>query len=185
MKSGAECLEVTEAILGKLASKDNPQTMLAVFRQRWAPAPDARRAARDDVWVALEEVRDPGNLGTIIRTADAVGAEGVILIGQSCDPYAHECVRATMGSIFAVPLVKMTREAFLGWRAGWPGDVVGTHARGRGGFPQGRLSRRRRCWSWAAKGRDCPRRWRRRARGSSRFPWRARSTRSISRSRRR
>ena len=71
-------------------------------------------------------MRDPGNLGTIIRTADAVGAKGVILIGQSCDPYAHECVRATMGSIFAVPLVKMTREAFLGWRAGWSGDVVGT-----------------------------------------------------------
>jgi TrmH family RNA methyltransferase len=126
MKSGAECLEVTEAILGKLASKDNPQTMLAVFRQRWAPAPDARRAARDDVWVALEEVRDPGNLGTIVRTADAVGAKGVILIGQSCDPYAHECVRATMGSIFAVSVARMTREAFLGWREDWPGDVVGT-----------------------------------------------------------
>jgi TrmH family RNA methyltransferase len=126
MQSGAECLEVTEAILGKLASKDNPQTMLAVFRQRWTQAPDARRAGRDDVWVALEDVRDPGNLGTIIRTADAVGAKGVILIGQSCDPYAHECVRATMGSIFAVPLVKMTCEAFLAWRAEWPGDVVGT-----------------------------------------------------------
>ena len=134
MKSGAECLEVTEAILGKLASKDNPQTMLAVFRQRWAPAPDARRAARDDVWLALEEVRDPGNLGTIIRTADAVGAKGVILIGQSCDPYAHECVRATMGSIFAVPLVKMTREAFLGWRQDWPGDVVGTLLEAREDF---------------------------------------------------
>jgi len=72
-------------------------------------------------------VRDPGNLGTIIRTADAVGAAGVILVGTSCDPYSRECVRATMGSIFAVPLVKMTREAFLAWCRGWPGDVVGTH----------------------------------------------------------
>ena len=113
-------------MLAKLATKDNPQSMLAVFRQRWATLPEAGKIARADVWLALEEVRDPGNLGTIIRTIDAVGAKGVILIGQSCDPYSRECVRATMGSIFAVPLVKTTREAFLGWRRGWRGDVVGT-----------------------------------------------------------
>ena len=115
LAAGVECLEVSEAVLGKLASKDNPQSMLGVFKQRWVEPPAAAKVARDDVWVALEEVRDPGNLGTIIRTADAVGAGGVILIGTSCDPYSHECVRATMGSIFAVPLVRMTREAFLGW----------------------------------------------------------------------
>ena len=127
LEGGAECLEVSEAVLGKLASKDNPQSMLAVFRQRRADAPPAAKIDRAHLWLALEEVRDPGNLGTIIRTADAVGAQGVVLIGTSCDPYSRECVRATMGSIFAVPLVKMTREAFLAWRAGWSGDVVGTH----------------------------------------------------------
>jgi TrmH family RNA methyltransferase len=127
LKEGVECLEVSEAVLGKLASKDNPQSMLGVFRQRWAEPPAAGKVAREGVWLALEEVRDPGNLGTIVRTADAVGAEGVILIGQSCDPYSRECVRATMGSVFAVPLARMTREAFLAWRDGWKGDVVGTH----------------------------------------------------------
>jgi RNA methyltransferase, TrmH family len=127
LKSGAECLEVSEAVLVKLASKDNPQSMLGVFRQSWAGAPEGRKTVQEDVWVVLEEVRDPGNLGTIIRTADAVGAKGVILVGTSCDPYAHECVRATMGSIFAVPMVRMTREAFVAWAAGWPGDSVGTH----------------------------------------------------------
>jgi TrmH family RNA methyltransferase len=127
LKAGAECLEISEAVLGKLASKENPQSMLAVFHQRWAPAPAAAKLDSSRLWLALEEVRDPGNLGTILRTADAVAASGVILIGQSCDPYARECVRATMGSIFAVPLVKMTREAFLSWRTGWSGDVVGTH----------------------------------------------------------
>ncbi len=134
LEAGAECLEVSEAVLGKLASKDNPQSMLAVFRQRWADAPAAARIEGARLWLALEEVRDPGNLGTILRTADAVGASGVILIGQSCDPYSRECVRATMGSIFAVPLVKMTREAFLAWRAPWPGDVVGTHLEGSEDF---------------------------------------------------
>lgn len=127
LNAGAECLEVSEAVLGKLASKDNPQSMLGVFRQRWVPLPEAASVAAQDTWVALEEVRDPGNLGTIIRTADAVGAKGVILIGASCDPFARECVRATMGSVFAVPLAKVTRDEFLALCADWRGDVVGTH----------------------------------------------------------
>ena len=132
--AGAECLEVSEAVLGKLASKDNPQNMLAVFRQRWRAARDAAKAVSAELWLVLEEVRDSGNLGTIIRTVDAVGASGVILIGNCCDPYARECVRATMGSVFAVPLVKMTREAFLGWRAAWKGEIIGTHLDGQEDF---------------------------------------------------
>ncbi len=98
-----------------------------VVRQSWAPSETAGQAQEGDVWGALEEVRDTGNLGTIIRTADAVGAKGIVLIGASCDPFARECVRATMGSLFAVPLVKATREDFLKLCAGWRGDVVGTH----------------------------------------------------------
>ena len=132
LKEGAECLEVSEAVLAKLASKDNPQSMLAVFRQRWMPPPD--KPVRENVWVALEEVRDPGNLGTIVRTSDAVGAAGVILVGTCCDPYSRECVRATMGSIFAVPLVRMTRGDFLTWCGSWRGDIVGTHLDGREDF---------------------------------------------------
>jgi TrmH family RNA methyltransferase len=134
LTANADVLEVSEAVLGKIASKDNPQSMLAVFRQRWAELPEAARIARGDVWVALEEVRDPGNLGTILRTVDAVGAAGVILIGASCDPYARECVRATMGSIFAVPIAKTTRESFLHWCKDWRGDVVGTHLDAREDF---------------------------------------------------
>jgi TrmH family RNA methyltransferase len=132
LAAGADVLEVSEAVLAKLSSKENPQTMLGVFRQRWAELP--RKAAADDCWLALEEVRDPGNLGTIIRTVDAVGARGVILIGNACDPYSREAVRATMGSVFAVPLVKASREAFLAWRADWRGDVVGTHLEAREDF---------------------------------------------------
>jgi len=134
LASGVECLEVSEAVLGKLSSKDNPQSMLGVFAQRWADAPAAARVAPERVWLALEEVRDPGNLGTIIRTADAVGAAGIILIGASCDPYSHECVRATMGSVFAMPLVRMQRGAFLEWAKGWRGDIVGTHLDGAQDF---------------------------------------------------
>jgi TrmH family RNA methyltransferase len=134
LDAGKECLEVSGAVLEKLASKDNPQAVLAVFKQRFAEAPPPRRIAKDATWLALEDVRDPGNLGTVIRTVEATGAAGIVLVGQCCDPYQRECVRATMGSIFAVPLVRLTREAFLAWRADWPGDVVGTHLDGREDF---------------------------------------------------
>ncbi len=71
-------------------------------------------------------MRDPGNLGTIVRTADAAGCGGVILVGDCCDPYSVEAVRATMGSVFAVKIATATVGQFLDWRRGWPGSVVGT-----------------------------------------------------------
>lgn len=134
LNAGSEVLEVSEAVLAKLASKDNPQTLLGVFRQRFVDAPQAEKIGTGETWLALEEVRDPGNLGTIIRTADAVGCAGVILVGTTCDPFSLESIRATMGSIFAVPIVKMERPAFVALAKGWPGDVVGTHLDGREDF---------------------------------------------------
>jgi TrmH family RNA methyltransferase len=129
----AECLEVSSAVLGKLAGKDNPQTVLGVFEQRWREAPAPGELA-DATWVALEAVRDPGNLGTIIRTVDAVGASGVMLVGPCCDPYSREAVRASMGSLFQVPLVRSNQAAFLQWAARWPGEIVGTQLSAREDF---------------------------------------------------
>lgn len=124
-KDGGEVIEVTREILEKIARRDNPQAVLAVFSQRFTPLQSLRpEAAR--VWVALHRVRDPGNLGTIVRTADAAGCGGVILVGDCCDPYSVEAVRATMGSIFAVPLARATEAEFIAWRSTWPGSVVGT-----------------------------------------------------------
>lgn len=134
LKEGAEVLEVSEAVLAKLASKDNPQTALGVYKQRFAPPPSSASVKKDETWIALEEVRDPGNLGTIVRTAHAVGCAGVILVGACCDPYSQEAVRATMGSIFAVPIVKLESDAFLALAAAWPGDVIATHLAARDDF---------------------------------------------------
>lgn len=127
LAEGADVLEVSEAILEKLAAKDNPQSLLAVFAQQWADVPDPGMLKSEAAWVALEEIRDPGNLGTILRTVDAAGAGGVILVGTCCDAFARETIRATMGSIFAVPMVRLDREAFLDLCRAWPGDIVGTH----------------------------------------------------------
>lgn len=118
----AVLMRVDGKLMGSVSAQSNPPRELAVFRQRWAPA-----VKPEGTWVAVEDMRDPGNLGTIIRTADAAGAAGVVLVGQSCDPWSGDCVRATMGSIFGVPLVRMETGEFLGLCRAWPGDTVGTH----------------------------------------------------------
>lgn len=127
--AGGTVLEVSEKVLSAITRKDNPQMVAGVFEQRYRALKDIRPEA-GDVYVALDRVRDPGNLGTIIRTVDAVGARGVILIGDCTDPFSLETVRATMGSLFAVPLCRADEEAFLAWRKGFGGLVVGTHLKG-------------------------------------------------------
>ncbi|MEI5682275.1 MULTISPECIES: TrmH family RNA methyltransferase [unclassified Mesorhizobium] len=127
--AGGTVLEVSEKVLSAITRRDNPQMVVGVFSQRYLPLKDVR--PRDgDVWVALDRVRDPGNLGTVIRTVDAVGAKGIILVGETTDPFSVETVRATMGSVFAVPVARATTEAFLAWRKGFPGLVAGTHLKG-------------------------------------------------------
>ena len=127
--AGATVLEVSEKVLSAITRRDNPQMVVGVFSQRLLPIRSVRPQG-DDVWIGLDRVRDPGNLGTIIRTADAVGAKGIILIGDTTDPYSLETVRATMGSIFAVPIARVSVEAFLEWRKGFDGLVAGTHLKG-------------------------------------------------------
>ncbi len=120
-----EVIEVSHEILEKISRRDNPQTVLAVFDQTFTPLAALEPAAAR-CWVALEAVRDPGNLGTIVRTADAAGCGAVILVGDCCDPFSVEAVRATMGSIFALPIVRVSAAEFLAWRNRWTGSVVGT-----------------------------------------------------------
>ncbi|MBZ9700022.1 MULTISPECIES: TrmH family RNA methyltransferase [unclassified Mesorhizobium] len=127
--AGGTVLEVSEKVLVAITRRDNPQMVIGVFSQKFLALKDIR-ADNGDVWVALDRVRDPGNLGTVIRTVDAVGAKGVILVGDTTDPFSVETVRATMGSIFAVPVAKATTDAFLAWRGGFSGLVAGTHLKG-------------------------------------------------------
>ena len=127
--SGGDVLEVSEKVLTAITRRDNPQAVVGVFGQRFVPLKDVRPKG-NDVWVALDRVRDPGNLGTVIRTVDAVGAKGIILVGETTDPFSLETVRATMGSIFAVPVAKANPEAFLAWRKDFAGTVAGTHLKG-------------------------------------------------------
>ena len=126
---GGLVLEVTDKVLTAITRRDNPQGVIAVFEQRLSVL-ETVRIKPDETWVALDRVRDPGNLGTIIRTADAAGASGVILIGDTVDPFSTETVRATMGSIFSVPLVRTSEAGFLNWSKKSAPFVVGSHLKG-------------------------------------------------------
>lgn len=127
--NGGLVIETNNKVMEAITRRDNPQMVIGVFAQRWNNF-ETVRFAPDDLYVALDRVRDPGNLGTIIRSADAVGAKGIVLIGETTDPYSLETVRATMGSIFAIPLHRMSEKAFLDWRAKFSGLIVGTHLKG-------------------------------------------------------
>jgi RNA methyltransferase, TrmH family len=120
---------VTDKVMAELSGQNNPHDVLAVFKQRYQPHP-----SKDGLWLVLEEIRDPGNMGTIIRTADAVDVKGIILVGDACDPYSPEAVRASTGSIFGVTLVRMTLAGILDLAKAWPGDVVGTSGTARSDF---------------------------------------------------
>ncbi|RCS24888.1 RNA methyltransferase [Phyllobacterium salinisoli] len=126
---GGLVLEVSEKVISAITRRDNPQMVVGVFEQRYEPLANLKPQG-NDVYVALDRVRDPGNLGTVIRTADAVGAKGIILVGDTTDPFSIETVRATMGSVFALPLYRANEADFLSWRKSFSGLVVGTHLKG-------------------------------------------------------
>ena len=121
-------LEVSAKIMESLAKRDNAQTVMAVLRQQWTGLAAVKP---DGLWIALEEIRDPGNLGTIMRTADATGARGIILIENTCDPYAPEAVRASMGSFPHVALARCRRDEFAKWAPGSGFKITGTHLKTR------------------------------------------------------
>ncbi|UNK72013.1 RNA methyltransferase [Microbacterium sp. H1-D42] len=94
---------VTEDVLAAMADTVTPQGLIAVARQTPTAVKDIF-AASPRLIAICEEVRDPGNLGTIIRAADASGADAVVLTGRTVDPYNPKVVRSTTGSLFHLPI---------------------------------------------------------------------------------
>jgi TrmH family RNA methyltransferase len=122
---GADVVETTPDILSKMSGKDNPQAILGAYRQ-----PDTSLAAIDrsasPLWIVAQALRDPGNIGTILRTGDATAAGGLILIDDSADPFSVEAVRASMGAIFTQQVATARWEEFIAWLRAGTGQLVGT-----------------------------------------------------------
>ncbi len=123
-RAGGDAIETTPDILSKLSGKDNPQAVVGVFEEFEIGLADLDRSGAG-IWLVAERLRDPGNLGTILRTGDAVGAGGLILIGECVDPFSVEAVRASMGALFTVPVVRCEWGDFLVWLRKGPGQLVG------------------------------------------------------------
>ena len=119
------CLEVTAEVFQSISGKEGPQGIGAVVRQRWESL-EQLRLQSELGWVALAAVADPGNLGTILRTSDAVGGAGVILLGPTTDPHDPAAVRASMGAIFSQRLVRARFEDFADWKRRHDYAVIGT-----------------------------------------------------------
>ena len=123
--AGADVIETTPDILTKMSGKDNPQTILGAYRQPSTELDRLDRAA-SPLWLVAQSLRDPGNLGTILRTGDATGAGGLILIDECADPFSVEAVRASMGALFTQAIAQASWDQFLPWLRAGPGQLVGT-----------------------------------------------------------
>lgn len=122
--AGNMAIRTTRDLLHRLTGKDNPGAVAAAY-----PIPDTSLArivrTSAPIWVVAENLKDPGNLGTMLRTCDAVGAGGIILLDQSCDPFSVEAVRASMGALFTRAIAQATGAAFFEWLRSAPGQLVG------------------------------------------------------------
>jgi len=126
--SGGEVISTTPDILSKITGKSNAQSVVGVFDEfDTAIHPIDRMAA--PIWLVAQDLRDPGNLGTMLRTADAVGAGGLILIDDCADPFSVEAVRASMGALFTQRIARARWDEFLPWLRGGPGQLVAASLR--------------------------------------------------------
>jgi len=126
--AGGEIVETTPDILSKITGKDNPQAVAGVFAEfdTTLTAIDRRRAP---IWLVAQALRDPGNLGTMLRTGDAIGAGGLILIDDCADPFSVEAVRASMGAVFTQAITQARWDEFLPWLRGGEGQLVAASLR--------------------------------------------------------
>ncbi|MBM0170945.1 TrmH family RNA methyltransferase [Altererythrobacter sp. C41] len=126
--AGGAIIETSPDILAKITGKANPQAIAGVFAEF-----DTSLAALDrtaaPIWLVAQALRDPGNLGTMLRTGDAVGAGGLILIDDCADPFSVEAVRASMGAVFTQRIAQARWEEFLPWLRDGDGQLVAASLR--------------------------------------------------------
>ncbi len=126
--AGGTVIETTPDILAKITGKANPQVVAGAFAEL-DTALDRIDRDTAPIWLVAQALRDPGNLGTMLRTADAVGAGGLILIDDCTDPFGVEAVRASMGAIFTQSLAQARWEEFEPWLRAGNGQLVAASLR--------------------------------------------------------
>lgn len=126
--AGGEVIETTPDILTKITGKDNPQAVAGVFAE-WDTSLDAIDRSAAPIWLVAQSLRDPGNLGTMLRSGDALGAGGLILIDDCADPFSAEAVRASMGAVFTQMIARAPWGDFIAWLRADQGQLVAASLR--------------------------------------------------------
>ncbi len=126
--AGGEVIETTPEILARITGKDNPQAVTGAFVE-WDTGLDTLDRAAAPIWLVAQALRDPGNLGTMLRTGDAVGAGGLILIDDCADPFSVEAVRASMGALFTQTIAQAKWDEFLPWLRTGEGQLIAASLR--------------------------------------------------------
>ena len=121
----AQVLTFDEVVAIAKAATKRTGRVIGVYPERLTPLRAIDRSSAD-IWIVAQSLRDPGNLGTILRTGDAVGAGGLILVDDCVDPFSVEAVRASMGALFTQSIVQTRWETFLPWLREGPGQLIGT-----------------------------------------------------------
>jgi TrmH family RNA methyltransferase len=125
IQQGVEIVEVSLGVFESIALKENPQGIAAIVSQNWSTLSNIK-IPEIGLWTALDSVADPGNLGTIMRTMDAVGGRGIILIGQCVDAYDPSSLRASMGAVFSLEIIKTDQAEFVEWKKKNKVKLIGT-----------------------------------------------------------
>ncbi len=123
--AGGEAFATSDEIISKISGKENPGAVIGIYKEFLTPLDKIDRSA-SAIWLVAERLRDPGNLGTILRTGDAVGAGGLILIDDCTDPFSVEAVRASMGAVFTQTIATASWSAFVEWFRSGAGQLVAT-----------------------------------------------------------
>jgi TrmH family RNA methyltransferase len=123
-----DVIETVPDILHKISGKENPQTVIGIYSSFDTSLARIDRSAAP-LWIVAQSLRDPGNLGTILRTGDAVGSGGLILVDDCVDPFSVEAVRATMGALFTQRIAVTRWEEFVPWLRSGEGQLIGTSLR--------------------------------------------------------
>ena len=125
------CLHVSDEVYASISDRENPVGLAAVVRQRWTDLAGLLQS-KNSLFVALHEIKNPGNLGTICRTAESFGVEGIILLGNTADPYDLATIKASMGTVFSLQIAReASPERYMHWCRKRGLAVVTTSARAR------------------------------------------------------
>lgn len=115
LKDKIRVLPVSAALFADISDRDNPVGLAAIAETPSKQLSDLKRSTQS-IYAALVDIKNPGNLGTVIRTVDSIAGSGVILMGQTADPYDRACIKASMGTVFNIPIVTLREpQAFLTW----------------------------------------------------------------------